>query len=176
MHQPRVAVVGAGVVGLSTALCLSRLGPPCAVTVVADKVTPHTTSDVAAGMLIPHTYPGERDSARRWATTAVAGLWRGRWHSQLLVRVPATAAYLSGRGRACTRPRALTLLGGPDGQSFMSGLDHTSVEHPQGPGDLGHRPRLEGLSEEHSRPQMGSAQGPHRDRKGHRVTNHLQWG
>ncbi|XP_038410987.1 D-aspartate oxidase isoform X1 [Canis lupus familiaris] len=57
MHQPRVAVVGAGVVGLSTALCLSRLGPPCAVTVVADKVTPHTTSDVAAGMLIPHTYP-----------------------------------------------------------------------------------------------------------------------
>uniref|UniRef100_A0A8C0MJ76 D-aspartate oxidase n=1 Tax=Canis lupus familiaris TaxID=9615 RepID=A0A8C0MJ76_CANLF len=57
MHQPRVAVVGAGVVGLSTALCLSRLGPPCAVTVVTDKVTPHTTSDVAAGMLIPHTYP-----------------------------------------------------------------------------------------------------------------------
>lgn len=63
MHRPQVAVVGAGVVGLSTALCLSQLGPPCTVTVVADKVTPHTTSDVAAGMLIPHTYPGERDSA-----------------------------------------------------------------------------------------------------------------
>lgn len=53
----RIAVVGAGVIGLSTAVCISQLVPRCSITVIADKFTPDTTSDVAAGMLIPHTYP-----------------------------------------------------------------------------------------------------------------------
>lgn len=61
MDAARVAVVGAGVMGLSTALCVSQLAPRCSVTVIADKFSPDTTSDVAAGMLIPHAYPGERD-------------------------------------------------------------------------------------------------------------------
>ncbi|XP_055981214.1 D-aspartate oxidase [Sorex fumeus] len=56
METVRIAVVGAGVVGLSTALCISRMVPRCSVTVISDKFTPHTTSDVAAGMLIPHAY------------------------------------------------------------------------------------------------------------------------
>jgi len=34
--------------------------PGCSITVISDKFTPETTSDVAAGMLIPPTYPGER--------------------------------------------------------------------------------------------------------------------
>uniref|UniRef100_A0A8C5VRM3 D-aspartate oxidase n=1 Tax=Microcebus murinus TaxID=30608 RepID=A0A8C5VRM3_MICMU len=57
MDTARVAVVGAGLVGLSTAVCVSRLAPRCSVTVISDKFAPDTTSDVAAGMLIPHAYP-----------------------------------------------------------------------------------------------------------------------
>lgn len=62
-HRPmdtvRVAVVGAGVMGLSTALCISKSIPRCSVTVISDKFTPDTMSDVAAGILIPHAYSGE---------------------------------------------------------------------------------------------------------------------
>ena len=61
MDTARIAVVGAGVMGLSTALCLSKLVPRCSITVISDKFSPDTTSDVAAGILIPHVYPGERD-------------------------------------------------------------------------------------------------------------------
>ncbi|XP_037700395.1 D-aspartate oxidase [Choloepus didactylus] len=57
MDVVRIAVVGAGVIGLSTALCISKLVPRCSITVISDKHTPDTTSDVAAGMLIPHAYP-----------------------------------------------------------------------------------------------------------------------
>ncbi|XP_022375966.1 D-aspartate oxidase [Enhydra lutris kenyoni] len=56
MDPVRIAVVGAGVVGLSTALCVSKLVPGCSITVISDKFSPDTTSDVAAGMLIPHVY------------------------------------------------------------------------------------------------------------------------
>ncbi|NXJ77652.1 OXDD oxidase, partial [Trogon melanurus] len=58
MAAPKVAVVGAGVIGLSTALCIVETCASCSVTVLADQFSPNTTSDVAAGMLIPHTYPG----------------------------------------------------------------------------------------------------------------------
>ncbi|XP_021409490.2 solute carrier family 22 member 16 isoform X1 [Lonchura striata] len=57
MASPKVAVVGAGVIGLSTALCITETCPSCSVTVLSDQFSPNTTSDVAAGMLIPHTYP-----------------------------------------------------------------------------------------------------------------------
>uniref|UniRef100_A0A8C3M8G1 D-aspartate oxidase n=1 Tax=Geospiza parvula TaxID=87175 RepID=A0A8C3M8G1_GEOPR len=53
----QVAVVGAGVIGLSTALCITETCPSCSVTVLSDQFSPNTTSDVAAGMLIPHIYP-----------------------------------------------------------------------------------------------------------------------
>ncbi|KAM7119377.1 D-aspartate oxidase-like isoform 7-T7 [Ciconia maguari] len=58
MAAPKVAVVGAGVIGLSTALCIAETCPGCSVTVLSEQFSPNTTSDVAAGMLIPHTYPG----------------------------------------------------------------------------------------------------------------------
>ncbi|XP_004475992.3 D-aspartate oxidase isoform X1 [Dasypus novemcinctus] len=57
MDGVRIAVVGAGVIGLSTAVCISKLVPSCSIMVISDKFTPDTTSDVAAGMLIPHVYP-----------------------------------------------------------------------------------------------------------------------
>ncbi|XP_043860339.1 D-aspartate oxidase isoform X3 [Dromiciops gliroides] len=58
MDMTRVAVIGAGVVGLSTAVCISESIPQCSIDVISDKFTPDTTSDIAAGMLIPHAYPG----------------------------------------------------------------------------------------------------------------------
>lgn len=58
MASPKVAVVGAGLIGLSTALCITENCPSCSVTVLSDQFSPNTMSDVAAGMLIPHTYPG----------------------------------------------------------------------------------------------------------------------
>ncbi|XP_019501877.1 PREDICTED: D-aspartate oxidase isoform X3 [Hipposideros armiger] len=57
MDTVRIAVVGAGVMGLSTALCISKLVPQCSITVISDKFSPDTTSDVAPGILIPHAYP-----------------------------------------------------------------------------------------------------------------------
>lgn len=54
----RVAVIGAGVIGLSTALCVhERFHPlvPCLqLEVYADRFTPHTTSDGAAGLWQPY--------------------------------------------------------------------------------------------------------------------------
>lgn len=58
MRSVRVAVVGAGVVGLSTAVCVAEALPFCSVTVLADKFSPDTTSDGAAGVLSPTWYPG----------------------------------------------------------------------------------------------------------------------
>lgn len=61
METVRIAVLGAGVIGLSTAVCISQMVPGCSITVISDKFSPDTTSNVAAGILIPHTYPGERE-------------------------------------------------------------------------------------------------------------------
>ncbi|XP_042317108.1 D-aspartate oxidase [Sceloporus undulatus] len=58
MAKAKIAVIGAGLIGLSTAVCISDSISDCSVTVIADRFTPNTTSDVAAGMLIPHIYPG----------------------------------------------------------------------------------------------------------------------
>ncbi|XP_038655097.1 D-aspartate oxidase isoform X2 [Scyliorhinus canicula] len=57
MEKIRVAVIGAGVVGLSTAVCVAESIPDCSVTVIAEKFSPQTTSDVAAGVLSPHFSP-----------------------------------------------------------------------------------------------------------------------
>lgn len=67
-----VAVVGAGVIGLSTAVCISEMVPRCSVTVISDKFTPDTTSNVAAGMLIPHRYPGERGAYQHDANSTLS--------------------------------------------------------------------------------------------------------
>ncbi|XP_009946181.1 PREDICTED: D-amino-acid oxidase, partial [Leptosomus discolor] len=54
----RVAVIGAGVIGLSTALCIHEqyhsLVPSLELEVYADRYTPHTTSDGAAGLWQPY--------------------------------------------------------------------------------------------------------------------------
>lgn len=58
MKSVGVAVVGAGVVGLSTAVCIAEALPFCSVTVLAEKFSPDTTSDGAAGVLFPPLLPG----------------------------------------------------------------------------------------------------------------------
>lgn len=55
----KVLVVGAGVVGLSTAVCVAETLPHCSVTVIAEKFSPDTTGDGAAGILLPREFPGE---------------------------------------------------------------------------------------------------------------------
>uniref|UniRef100_A0A6B0U8A5 Putative secreted protein n=1 Tax=Ixodes ricinus TaxID=34613 RepID=A0A6B0U8A5_IXORI len=50
---PRIAVLGAGVVGLSTALCLQRTIPKVSVTVIADQFIEDTLSFGAGGFFRP---------------------------------------------------------------------------------------------------------------------------
>lgn len=63
----RVAVVGAGVVGFSTAVCIAEALPSCSVTLLAEKFSPHTTSDGAAGILFAGEFPDiPMETQRRW--------------------------------------------------------------------------------------------------------------
>uniref|UniRef100_A0A8D0H0F4 FAD dependent oxidoreductase domain-containing protein n=1 Tax=Sphenodon punctatus TaxID=8508 RepID=A0A8D0H0F4_SPHPU len=54
----RVAVIGAGVIGLSSALCIydryHSATQPLEIEVYADRYTPLTTSDGAAGLWLPY--------------------------------------------------------------------------------------------------------------------------
>lgn len=54
----RVAIIGAGVIGLSTVLCIHEqyhsLVPSLEMEVYADRYTPYTTSDGAAGLWQPY--------------------------------------------------------------------------------------------------------------------------
>ncbi|XP_051501793.1 D-aspartate oxidase [Myxocyprinus asiaticus] len=63
MKRVRVVVVGAGVVGLSTAVCIAETLPYCSVTIIAEKFSPDTTSDGAAGILFASEF---HDIPREW--------------------------------------------------------------------------------------------------------------
>ncbi|KAK2843496.1 hypothetical protein Q7C36_011711 [Tachysurus vachellii] len=58
MMKVKVAVIGAGIVGMSTAVCIAEALPFCTVTVLAKEFSPDTTSDIAAGILLPKEIPG----------------------------------------------------------------------------------------------------------------------
>ena len=49
----RIAVIGAGAVGLSTATRVQQLLPDADVTIIADKFTKDTTSHGAGGIFLP---------------------------------------------------------------------------------------------------------------------------
>ena len=49
----RVGIVGAGIIGLSTALCIKLQHPTLALTLVADRFLDATTSDGAGGLFRP---------------------------------------------------------------------------------------------------------------------------
>ena len=63
----KIAVIGAGVIGLSVAYRLTeKFGDSVSVTVIADKFTPHTTSDKAGGSVVPYdltsSKPGDAEA------------------------------------------------------------------------------------------------------------------
>ncbi|XP_077895082.1 D-amino-acid oxidase isoform X2 [Ictidomys tridecemlineatus] len=66
----RVVVIGAGVIGLSTALCIHQRYhsdlQPLDMKVYADRFTPHTTTDVAAGLIQPYISPPEDPREMDW--------------------------------------------------------------------------------------------------------------
>ncbi|XP_052352526.1 D-aspartate oxidase isoform X4 [Oncorhynchus keta] len=67
MKSMTVVVVGGGVVGFSTAVCIAEALPYCSVTLIADRFTPDTTSDVAAGILICSPFPDiPLEQQQRW--------------------------------------------------------------------------------------------------------------
>ncbi|XP_053325028.1 D-amino-acid oxidase isoform X2 [Spea bombifrons] len=65
-----VAVIGAGVIGLSTALCIHeqyhRSVSPLKIEIYADKFTPLTTSDGAAGLWQPYLYDEGNTQETKW--------------------------------------------------------------------------------------------------------------
>ena len=50
-----IAVIGAGVVGLTTAINIQKLLPNSSITLIADKFTSETTSHGAGGLFRPNT-------------------------------------------------------------------------------------------------------------------------
>ncbi|KAI7805084.1 D-aspartate oxidase, partial [Triplophysa rosa] len=63
----KVLVIGAGVVGLSTAVCIAETLSYCSVTIIAEKFSPDTTSDGAAGILFASEFPDvPLGRQRRW--------------------------------------------------------------------------------------------------------------
>ncbi|XP_019953716.1 D-aspartate oxidase [Paralichthys olivaceus] len=67
MGSVKVVVVGAGVIGFSTAVCISEALPSCSVTLLSERFSPDTTSDGAAGILFAATFPDvPLERQRRW--------------------------------------------------------------------------------------------------------------
>ncbi|XP_063769333.1 D-amino-acid oxidase isoform X2 [Pseudophryne corroboree] len=70
IRNMHVAVIGAGVIGLSTALCIHQQYQnsvrPLRIEVYADKFTPLTTSDGAAGLWQPYLYDNGNKQETRW--------------------------------------------------------------------------------------------------------------
>ncbi|XP_077773820.1 D-amino-acid oxidase isoform X2 [Podarcis muralis] len=66
----RVAVIGAGIIGLSTALCIRdryhSADQPLEIEIYADQFTPHTTSDGAAGLWQPYLYDKGNTQETLW--------------------------------------------------------------------------------------------------------------
>ncbi|CAD5124406.1 DgyrCDS12690 [Dimorphilus gyrociliatus] len=67
----KICIVGAGVIGLSTGLCIKNLLPAARLTIIADTFNPDTTSDVAGGVWEPHfvTYPDKQELSKWQKTT-----------------------------------------------------------------------------------------------------------
>ncbi|XP_053291108.1 D-aspartate oxidase [Pleuronectes platessa] len=57
MTSVKVVVVGAGVIGFSTAVCIAEALPSCSVTLLSEKFSPDTTSDGAAGIMFTGEFP-----------------------------------------------------------------------------------------------------------------------
>lgn len=54
MEGLKIAVIGAGIIGLSSAIAIKERIPGIDLTVLADCFTPNTTGDGAAGLWMPY--------------------------------------------------------------------------------------------------------------------------
>jgi len=83
----RVVVVGAGIIGTTSAFRLKTKYPSVELSIVAAELSPHTTSDIAAGWWEPHLDPDTPpDRVNRWAQETYnlcAALARGEWVEEL---------------------------------------------------------------------------------------------
>ena len=66
----RIAVIGAGVIGVGSALALQQTLPEASVTIVTAQVTPNTTGDGAAGIWGPHYVAGDPQKVRDGASAS----------------------------------------------------------------------------------------------------------
>lgn len=75
-----ICVVGAGISGLPTAVCIQELAPNCKVTIIAEQITPNTLSDIPAGFWRPFYQPDPRkDLLKKWGEVTfkkMEELWR----------------------------------------------------------------------------------------------------
>ncbi|XP_072396798.1 D-aspartate oxidase [Diabrotica undecimpunctata] len=73
----KVAIVGAGAIGLTTALAIQRKFPNIDITIFTKEVSPHTTSDIAAGLWEP-VYLGDtpEDKIAYWSQETYEQLLR----------------------------------------------------------------------------------------------------
>lgn len=78
----RIAVIGCGVIGLPTAIALQNtLNSTTTVTIFAEKTTPNTTGDIAAGIWSPHFLSETKDIDKicKWAKSTqnyILELWK----------------------------------------------------------------------------------------------------
>ncbi|HEX8261282.1 MAG TPA: FAD-dependent oxidoreductase [Allosphingosinicella sp.] len=76
-HQGPVAVIGAGVMGLTTARLVQEAGFP--VSIYAEALTPHTTSNIAGGQISPYGHFEEDSVTPEWRAQFAAAMdysWR----------------------------------------------------------------------------------------------------
>ncbi|OWA53173.1 D-aspartate oxidase [Hypsibius exemplaris] len=72
----KIAIVGAGIIGLSTAVCLQDILPEVEVTILADKFHEETTSAVAAGLFRPdHISASDPADVPRWIESSAKRYW-----------------------------------------------------------------------------------------------------
>jgi D-amino-acid oxidase len=107
-QQPDVLVIGAGVSGLTTAICLAEAG--CGVTVAAAQVPPRTTSAAAGAIWGPHLV-GMDERVARWGSVTLA-----RLHD--LAADPATGVHLASGRAVSTTP-------GHDPFDWVSAIEST---------------------------------------------------
>jgi glycine/D-amino acid oxidase-like deaminating enzyme len=76
-HRGPVAVIGAGIVGLTTARLVQEAGFP--VTIYAEALTPETTSNIAGGQISPFGHYSENSVTAEWRAQFAAAMdysWR----------------------------------------------------------------------------------------------------
>jgi glycine/D-amino acid oxidase-like deaminating enzyme len=76
-HGGPVAVIGAGVMGLTTARLVQEAGFP--VTIYTEALTPHTTSNIAGGQISPFGHFSEEEVTPEWRAQFAAAMdysWR----------------------------------------------------------------------------------------------------